>query len=339
MTVLVLPVLLTLTVVAGATLAPRLLRHASPALARMPRFAVTLWTASVIGWVLAVLAVGPMLTWMMSGPAVLTGAAGEFCQRCLDLSNPLTGPILHTPVPALGFLALPALAGLALATSAIRAARRERAATRATARRLLADATADKLQGYHVWHVESRQRFAAAFPRRTGIVVSSGAVAALSPRELAAVLAHEQAHLHQHHHAIRTFLNALAVPLKWVPLVAAASDVVPHYLEISADDAARHRVGTTTLASALLKLGGAVPIFAQTNTSPGDTGSPASPTDASPTVLNATGPDRIRHLVAPAHPGASAGSASVSVLFLGTITLISAIVYLPYLRAFVTGCA
>lgn len=325
MTVLLVPALLALTVVAGATLTPWLLRHASPALARTPRLAAALWAGSVVAWLFAVLAIGPMLAWMLSGPALLTGAAGELCQRCLDLTNPFAGPFLHTPIPAPVLLGLPAFTATGIAVSAIRTTRQQRAATRASAQALLVDASRERIRGHDVWRVPDRRPFAIAYPRHTGIVVSRGALTVLTPCELAAVLAHEQAHLTQRHHGIRTVLDALAVPLRWVPLVSAAADTVPHYLEIAADDAARRRIGTTTLASALLKLGEVTPNLAHV--------------DDSRAVLHAAGPDRIRHLVAPARAGVSTGTAGVSVLLLGAIAATGAVVHLPYLRAIVTGCA
>ena len=109
-----------------------------------------------------------------------------------------------------------------------------------------------------------------------------------------------------------------------MPLVTAAATAVPHYLEIAADDAARRRIGTTALASALLELGEAT--------------SRPTPVDDTPAVLHAVGPDRIRHLVAPTRAGASAGTAGVSVLLFGAVTAASAIVHLPYLHAILTGC-
>ena len=324
MTVLGASALLTLTVVGGATFTPWLLRHATPALTRAPRLATALWVGSVSAWLLAVLAIGPMLAWMLSGPTVLAGAAAELCQRCLDLTNPFAGPILHTPIPAPALLAMPALVAAGVVLSATRTIRQERAATRASARALLVDASRERICGHDVWQVPDRRPFAIAYPRHTGIVVSAGALGVLTSRELTAVLAHEQAHLTQRHHGVRTVLDALAVALRWVPLVTAAADAVSHYLEIAADDAARRQVGTTTLAGALLKLGEATPAPSRLDEVRG--------------VLHAAGPDRIRHLVAPARAGASTGPAGISVLLLGAIAATSAAVHLPYLHVIVTGC-
>ncbi len=330
MTAASVPALLTVTVVAGAILTPWLLRRATPALVRTPRLAVALWSASIVAWLLSVLAIGPMLVWILSGPTVFSGAAGDLCQRCLDLANPLSGPWITTPFPTVVLLILPILAGAVVAVTATRSWRRTRSATHRSATALLADATDERVAGSQVWCVPDERPYAFAYPRPVGIVVSSGALEVLDRDELAAVLAHEQAHLDQRHHAIRTVLEALAVPLRWIPLVAAAVGAVPHYLEIAADDAARRRVGTTALASALLKLGevGAPALTAEVEAGAAD----------APAVLHAAGPDRIRHLVAPARAGASTGTAGVSVILLAAITATSAIVHLPYLRVLASGC-
>lgn len=319
-----LPVALTLLVLGGATFAPWLLRHASPALVRAPRLAVALWSGSVAAWLLAVLAIGPMLLWITSGPAMLGGAAAEFCQRCLDLANPLAEPWIRTPVPALLLLALPTVLVALLVAGTFRSVRRRRTATHEAAAVLLAGATRARVAGYPAWRTPDSRPYAIAYPRRFGgIVVSEGALAVLDPEELAAVLTHEHAHLRQRHHAIRAALDAIALPLRRIPVVAAAACAVPHYLEIAADNEARRRVGTSALASALLKLGGA--------------GVPA-PKNAT-AVLHAAGPDRIRHLVAPERMGPGTSTASISVLMLVLLTAASAVVvYLPYLRVLATGC-
>src|SRR5699024_12245780 len=69
------PVLLTAALggglVALALIAPWLLRQASPALVRVPRLAVVVLGAGVVGWLGALLALGPVLAWARRGPALL----------------------------------------------------------------------------------------------------------------------------------------------------------------------------------------------------------------------------------------------------------------------------
>jgi Zn-dependent protease with chaperone function len=55
-------------------------------------------------------------------------------------------------------------------------------------------------------------------PGRHGrVVVATAALRALDDERLAAVLAHERAHLRQRHHLLRATAEALAVALPFVP--------------------------------------------------------------------------------------------------------------------------
>lgn len=112
-------------------------------------------------------------------------------------------------------------------------------------------------------------------------MLSTGAVRALEEDELAAVLAHEHAHLRQRHHLVSALVEAIAAYLRWVPLIRAAADALPHYLEIAADDRARREAGTPALVSALVKLG--------------ERTHPAMPQHSCSVALHAAGPERIRH--------------------------------------------
>lgn len=80
--------LLTVGLVAAALLGPLLLRGAAPMLARVPRLAVFILFGGVLMWIVAVLAVGPILAWFISGPSLLPEEAAAVCQRCLVSASP-----------------------------------------------------------------------------------------------------------------------------------------------------------------------------------------------------------------------------------------------------------
>lgn len=327
MTAVLAPALLALLLLTSALGGPWLLRGAAPALARTPRLAAGVLAGSIALWLLALLALGPLLAWTMSGPSLFSGPAAQVCQRCLDAANPFAGTAVDAVVPPALFLVAPGFGALVAAGSVLRHALRQRRATRATARSLAATATRARLAGHVVLRVPDPHPAAFALPRRQGgIVVTDGALSSLDNNELAAVLAHEHAHLRQHHHLVRTLVEGLARPLRAVPLVAAATAALPHYLEIAADDAARRHAGTPALAGALLKLGG-----------PSDADRPAG-VPLTGHLLHMAGPDRIRHLVAPAHSRAGAAPAVASVLHVTALGSVSAVVLLPYLTAAVAGC-
>jgi Zn-dependent protease with chaperone function len=86
-------------------------------------------------------------------------------------------------------------------------------------------------------------------------VVTTALLAAVTPEELRAVLAHEDGHLRQRHHVAlllcRTLFGTLA------PVFPVFRRAMPHVLllvELSADDHARRRVGSRPLRHALATL-------------------------------------------------------------------------------------
>ncbi len=210
-----------------------------------PRGALTLWTLSTVGWLLAWVAVVVAAIAVTIGPN-LKGIANA----CLDLIQGLhrTG--------AEGWAALPvALAAVLVLRLVWVGARRVGAAARSRRvhlRHLLAQGRRTTLRGHPVWLVESSARDAYCLPGTAfGIAVSRGALAALGPREVDAVLAHENAHLRGHHHLLVGWVRLLASAFPRVPLLRAAGRHVPVLVEWCADDTASLRVGMEPLVHAL----------------------------------------------------------------------------------------
>jgi Zn-dependent protease with chaperone function len=89
---------------------------------------------------------------------------------------------------------------------------------------------------------------------RRRVVLSEGALRQLPPDELAAVLAHEQAHLHARHDLVLEFFTVLhrSAPA-WLRAPQALREV-RLLVEVLADRAARRAVGEVPLARALLTL-------------------------------------------------------------------------------------
>lgn len=305
----------------------QLVRQSAPALMRAPRTAAAALIAVLGVWMIGVAAVGPLLALALGSSApMLPGRAGEVCQRCIDAASPLGfGPGGEAAVPSIVLLAAPVVFGLGLALYASRSHARRRSSTRELCRRLKQSGSARTVLGHQVTVIDDAQLVAFALPRSCrGTVISRATMEALTAEELEAVLAHEEAHLRQRHHVITSAVEGITRPLRWVPLVRCVADAIPHYLEVAADNAARERVSTTTLASALLKLGE----------------KPKHPSGASrqAALLHAAGADRIRQLVAPQSSRAAAASAG-AVLATGLVLMISsAAVHLPYAQAVAAGC-
>ncbi len=317
------PLILGLAV--SAVAGPWALRRAAPLLMRLPRLAIGLLASGVVAWVMALLALGPMLAWGISGPAVLPVGAGQVCRQCLAAANPFTTSPVETAVPVVALLALPTAGALLHAVSIIVETRRRRRGTLRTARRLQAQSKPRQLHGRTVRVADDPHPFALTLPRRHGgIVISTGALDALFPAELAAVLAHEHAHLRQHHHLVTAIVAGLARRLRWVPLLAAAEDALGHYLEIAADDAARRQAGTPALVGALLTLG--------------QSGHPHHHDTALDGALHVLGPDRVRHLVQPQSGMSGVISAVATTCCLTVLTFLAVAVHVSYALAALTGC-
>jgi bla regulator protein blaR1 len=94
---------------------------------------------------------------------------------------------------------------------------------------------------------------------RSAIVISAGTLALLDQAELAAVLAHERAHLRERHDLVLLPFTALLRAFSWSAAARTAYSAVAMLVEMLADDRAlRHRpVAARELATALLRFGAA----------------------------------------------------------------------------------
>lgn len=105
--------------------------------------------------------------------------------------------------------------------------------------------------------VEADVAAAYCLPGRHGrIVLTTGAVSALDPDELAAVIAHERAHLRERHHLAVATANGLARAFARIPLFAASAAEVARLVELRADDAAAGDTDHVSVAAALVTLAG-----------------------------------------------------------------------------------
>jgi beta-lactamase regulating signal transducer with metallopeptidase domain len=95
--------------------------------------------------------------------------------------------------------------------------------------------------------------------RPHAVVVTSAALATLTERELAAILAHERAHIDGRHPQIVALVRGLAATFPSLTLMTEGAQQVSQLLEMHADDAAVERHGRTSLLGGLLALTGAAP--------------------------------------------------------------------------------
>ncbi len=213
----------------------------------------------VVAW--QVLSFSIVIALVLAGLLVLL-PAGVFDGNMADLLHTCLMELraqYATPGGAAAHLAGAGLLGLVVVRSALflvqglRAARRDRrghlAGLRLVARR---DSDIDALVVEHP--------IAAAYclpGRARTIVLTSTALAALDDTELAAVLAHERAHLRGRHHLVLAMASAVARAVPLLPGLRWAHLEQSRLLEMLADDAAAGVTGRRAVATAVLQLAGA----------------------------------------------------------------------------------
>jgi Zn-dependent protease with chaperone function len=237
-------VLFALYAAAAGMLAPALLR--GPWAARSPQLAMTLWLVLPVSWVAAIVlailaATAPLpLTWPESprdGGRVLLAGQAVPGGRAIAIAGLLMAAAV-------------VLRAVGCTAREFRRGRRDRCEHAA-----LVDATGRPGDEPDVAIVDHDAPAVYCLPRgRHQIVISAGALAALTPRQLRAVLAHERAHLRRHHHVILALATSLARAFPRVPLLSQAQPQLAVLAEMAADDAAIRRHHRDDLAAALVVL-------------------------------------------------------------------------------------
>ncbi len=244
----------------AASLMPRLLVKYTAA-GHSPRFAVGVWVLTVFGVLLTGAAAAVIIlaeAFAMVGDRV---TAGQAC-----LSGGAVGGVRWEFVDTMVVAIVTAVLVPVLAVLTWRAGRVLGVTSRARRKisravRLIGSPAPDLGAGTLV--VESVERAAYCLSGRalTGgsgtVVVTTATLAGLHRDELAAVIAHERAHLAGRHHALLGLLAAVRCAAPGVPLFVAAEREVARLLELCADDAASRRHDRTSLVTALLAMSSA----------------------------------------------------------------------------------
>ena len=210
--------------------------------ARSPAAAIVLWQALGLGWGLAAVGVLAGLG-ARSDHAGVALSALAFARQTLQGHGPggLDGPVRLAFVAASLVLFVLLVWILAASSAAVLRARRRQ-------RELLSllGHGDPKVPGALV--VDHPGAAAYCVPGlRSRIVVSAGALELLDQAELAAVLAHERAHLRERHDLVLLPFTALLRAFRWSPAARAAAGSVALLLEMLADD---HAVGYVAAAAA-----------------------------------------------------------------------------------------
>ncbi|WP_242090679.1 M56 family metallopeptidase [Curtobacterium sp. DN_7.5] len=110
-----------------------------------------------------------------------------------------------------------------------------------------------EIAGVPVAVVEADHALACAVPGRSGgVLVSTGLADQLRTDELEAVVAHERAHLSQHHAVAVGIAESIERAVPWVPGARAMARSTRVLVEFAADDAAARRLGRDAVRRAVL---------------------------------------------------------------------------------------
>ncbi|MDV6014290.1 M56 family metallopeptidase [Haloechinothrix sp. LS1_15] len=239
--------------------APRLLRRSALA-ERAPRLGVALWLGAALSVLLAWLAAAAMAgvhalvasgAWEPVARDCLAGGHAAACLGAIPASwHAGSVGVLWAAVAAAGFGVFGYLSvSVGRAMHQVRRARGKHVAAVRVVGRPAPALGEDTI----VLDTGDRAAYCVA-GRRDTVVVTTGALESLSQAELAAVLAHERAHLTGRHHLLLSLMKALGRTFSWLPLFPAAEREVARLCEMRADDAAARSHGEATLVGALLAM-------------------------------------------------------------------------------------
>ena len=217
--------------------------------ARAPLLAIVIYLAA--GWsVIAALGLAG-LTLAVHATA-LSGGLSHLIGACVHRLQATYGPPGGATVVGLGL----ALAGAVAARTALTALTHVRAASL----QALRHAQTARLVGHAeptLGAVLVEHDLPAAYcvaGRQPTVILTTGAVQALEPGQLDAVLAHERAHLTGRHHRLLAMARIGREVLPFLPLMRDAEEQVARLVELHADDAATRARDPRLLATALVVL-------------------------------------------------------------------------------------
>ena len=217
--------------------------------ARAPLLAIVTYLAA--GWSV-IAAVGLAGLTLAVHATALGGGLSDLIGACVHRLQATYGTPGGATVAALGLI----LAG----TVAVRTVLTAMAHFRASRRQALQHAQTARLVGHPhpalgavlVEHAQPSVYCVAG--RQPTVILTTGAVQALDPSQLDAVLAHERAHLTGRHHWLLAMARIGREVLPFLPLMRDAEEQVARLVELHADDAATRARDPRLLATALVVL-------------------------------------------------------------------------------------
>lgn len=233
-----------------AALGPRLLRG-SRRLAQSPRIAVLAWLALSTSLLLSALLAAAVVAFPRG---FLAGDLADLLHTCLAVLRLRYETVTGSTLSMVAFAAMVTLlARVVYCLLMVAVASRRQRLIQLRSLALLARPGVGTIRSTLI--LDHEQALAYCLPGRGGtVVVTSAAMEALEPGELAAVLGHEHAHLQGHHHLLIGASAALSRAFPWVSALREAHREIQDLVELLADDAAARHHPPTHLATALVRL-------------------------------------------------------------------------------------
>ena len=217
---------------------------------RDPVLVIVAWFVSMMGVLLAAAAGVLLLLLPGHGPSAPLLAALHQCWSAIQHGSP---PRVEETAGVIGVALLVAVA-CRLVVVSVRGVRRRtrRRQENLSVLRMVARSTSDSAD--ILWLAYERP-LAFSMAGRPGVVVATEGLARhLTPDAVAAVMAHERAHLSGRHHLLVATADALHTALPFVPLFRVAPQAIRDLVELAADVAAVRACGSAAVRSALLKV-------------------------------------------------------------------------------------
>lgn len=218
---------------------------------RAPGLAMLAWQSASIT-VIATLSLAGLTMLSASTPSGGLVEVVHGCAHAIRHAHASPGQLLSVVLGLVLSVGLPARVAWCLAADAFRGRRRRR-----QLRRLISVvASRDAVPGASVVEMDVAAAAFCLAGKGGTIVLSKAAVRSLSVPELAAVLAHERAHLRGRHDVAVGASTSFARALPFAPMFAAAAAEIVELVELIADDVAAKQVDRLEVASALVTLAG-----------------------------------------------------------------------------------
>lgn len=289
--------LLLLYATALATVGGWLLRRARWVL-RAPRLGILAWQALTGSIVASTLLAGLALT-VPSMPVASNLA--EFVHACVTLIQAQYATPAGAATAGAGLLIATTVTGR-LIFCGYRTARAATAERRRHRQALALIGTADHDLGATVLAHDVPEVYCVP-GRHRRIVLTTAALDSLRPDQLAAVLAHERAHLHARHDVVIAAASAMAEAFPRVPAFTLAHHETRKLVELAADDTATGRHDRVSLAEGILTVAAGPP--------------PAATLGAGGTASAV----RVYRLLTPRHRLGALRSALVSIALVGLLAI------------------